>query len=246
MKQLSIITCKSAFLLSVVFSATLLFSGCTKEAPATTNTSSSDISNDDISQAVTNAVSASSSGLATQSETTAKIAAASTLSCGETVDSSVSGVSPSGAILTYSYDLNFSRTCVCNGGVPTQYNTSITGSSSYSVILMSSTDSTNAQFSVSGVQSAAANYVLNGTYVRTGTIQSLIANQHTFNGTLTFTSTNITIAKTTMQISSGTATVQFNGTSLSGDAVTQTATITFLGNNQATLVINGKSSTINW
>jgi len=253
MKKLSVITlkfCKANFLFSLAFAGALLFAGCSKETPApanSTTTASDVISNNDVTQAVTNAVSASSSGLATQTETTAQITAESSLACGQTIDSSISGVSPSGAIFAYNYDLNFSRTCICTGGVPTQYNTTITGSSSYSVILMSSNDSTNAHFSVSGIQSAATNYVLNGTYVRTGTIQSLISNQHTFNGTITFTSTNITVSKSTKQIISGTAAIQFNGTTLSGNTTSQTATITFLGNNQASLIVgNGSPTTINW
>lgn len=232
----------------LTLSAALIFTACNKQATSATSTANknSDISTSDVTEAMTQAVSGSTSGMATQSQQAASLAASVSLPCGGTKDSTISGSSPAGSLFTWSYDLNYSRTNICSGGSPSQCNTTITGSSSYSVLVMSSNDSTNAQITVGGLQSSATNYVLNETYTRTGTIQSLIGNQHSFASTLTITSTNINISKSTNQVVSGSATVQFTGTA-SGSTVSHTANITFLGNNQASLVLdNGNSSTISW
>jgi len=244
-------TINAGFLFSLALSATLLLAGCSKDAPATstnnTTSASERISDQDVSQSISNAVSGSGSGLATQVEATTKLTAMSLLGCGQTIDSTISASSPTGALFGYSYDLNYSRTCICSGGSPSQYDVTITGSSSYSFLVMSSSDSTNAQFTVAGIAVSAANYVLNGAYTRTGTIQSSITTQHTFNGTITFTGSNITVSKSTQQIISGSATVLFSGSTLSGGTTTQNATITFLGNNEATVVVgNGTPTTISW
>ena len=245
MKKLTI----AASFLTLAAAGTITFTACNKQAASTANnitTTSNDITTSDVTQAVTQAVSGSTSGMATQSQHAASLAASVSLPCGGTKDTTISGVSPAGSLFTWSYDLNYSRSCICSGGSPSQYNTTITGSSSYSVLVMSSNDSTSAQISVGGLQSSATNYVLNETYTRTGTIQSLIGNQHSFTSTLTMTSSNINISKSTNQVVSGSASVLFTGKG-SGNTVSHTATITFLGNNQATLVLdNGSSSNISW
>lgn len=242
---------KSNTLLTLAFAVGFLFAGCNKERTSSNssinNSSINAISNADMTQAVTNAVSGSANGIVTQSENTAMLVATAILGCGQSSDTTISGTSQAGALITYSYNLVYNRTSVCTGGVVSCYNTTITGGSSYSFMLMSSADSTSAQISVSGVQSSSSSYLLNETYVRKGTQQSFITNQHAFASTLTFTSNNIIIDKTTKKITSGTATVKFNGTDLTGKAVSSTATVTFLGNNQATLVLNnGNPTTINW
>jgi hypothetical protein len=233
----------------LAFSVALVFTGCSKQSATTTptiSTASSTISNDDVTQAVTNAVSGSTSGIASQSETTAILTASTGLGCGQTKDTAISGDNPNGDLFTWNYNLNFSRTSICTNGVVTQYNTSISGTNSYSLILMSSNDTTNAQISVSGIESGATAYVLNETYVLKGAQQSFISNQN-FNSTLTFTSENVNIDKTTKKIISGSANIDFSGTNFSGKAFSRTASITFLGNNKATLVLdNGNSSTITW
>ena len=242
------ITIAGSFL-TVVAAGTLMFTACTKQATSTNSgvsTTANEISTSDVTEAVTQAVSGTTSGLVTQSQQATALSASASLPCGGSKDSTISGTSPAGSLFTWSYDLNYSRTSICSGGSPAQYNTTITGSSSYSALVMSSSDSTNAQIAVSGIQSSASNYVLNETYTRTGTIQSLIGSQHSFTSTLTITSSNINISKSSNQVISGTASVQFTGKG-SGNSVSHTATITFLGNNQATLVLdNGSSRNISW
>ncbi len=233
---------------ALVLATAFLFAACHKQSSTTTTTTpaSEAITNADVTQVVTQAVSGSTSGMVTQCQQTAQMAFNLPLSCGDTVFDVISDTSSLGALFSFMYNLHYSRTCICTGGVPSQYNIAIAGSSSYSMMQMSSNDNTISQMSMSGIDASAANYVLNGSYARTGTIKSLIVAEHSFSSTLTLTYTNLTIAKSTNRIASGTAAVQFTGTSKAG-TVSHTATITFLGNNQATLVMdNGNRSTIVW
>ena len=237
---------KPGFHFGVSAIACLLFMGCSKQAANSSQSAPVTVTNNDMIQAVSNAVSGSSSGLATQSETTTQFASGASPNCGENIDTSVSASSPAGAIIAYSYNLSFNRSCICTAGVPTQYNTNISGSSSYSTILMSSNDSTQAKITVSGIQSTSSVYVLNETYIRKGVLRSSISNV-SFNGSLNFTSADITVNKSSNKIVSGSADVSFSGTDFSGAAFSRTATITFLGNNQATLVLDGgDTNTIQW
>lgn len=234
---------------ALVLATAVLFAACHKQTTTqanTTPTTSEAITNADVTQAVTQAVSGSTSGMVTQCQQTALMASTLPMGCGDTVVDVISDTSSLGAIFSFMYNLHYIRICICSGGAPSQYNTTISGSSSYSMVQMSSNDNTNAQIFVSGIQSSAANYVLNETYTRTGTTKSLIIAEHSFSSSLTMTSTNLTISKSANQILSGSAAVQFTGTSKAG-TVTHTATITFLGNNQATLRMdNGDASTISW
>ena len=65
------------------------------------------------------------------------------------------------------------------------------------------------------------------------------------NNLSTYSLNNIAVSKTTYNIVSGTASVVFNGVSSTGNQYTYDGTITFNGNNTATLVINGNTYTIN-
>ena len=222
----------------------LIFSSCNKDS---TTTPSTTLSDDEVATAVTESVSDSSGGMVTQTQASATMASTSDLSCGESSDTTINGQNISGAIVTYNYNLQFSRSLVCNNGIPSQFNFNFTGSSSYTAPLMSSNDNSNAQFVITGLQPTDANWVLNENYVRNGTQQSKVNLKRSFSSTITVTSSNVTVSKSTEKIISGTATVQFSGAISGGAGVTRGATVVFLGNGQASLTLdNGNAYTIIW
>jgi hypothetical protein len=112
---------------------------------------------------------------------------------------------------------------------------------------MSSDDSSSGGFVLTGLAPAAPAYVLNTTYTRDGSQVSKIARNYSFTSKLIIKSTNINVDKTSFKILSGTATVTVSGASSSGKSFNFNGTITFNGDNKATLVLNsGASYNIQW
>jgi hypothetical protein len=216
--------------------AALNISSCKKNNQKSNTTTSTTVTEADAAQFTIDAVSPSSGGMAGQLSNSTALYATTALSCGGQKDSTISIISQSGAVPSYSYTFNWVYMLNCNGNVPTNITFNFTGKGNYNGARMSATDTSNAQFVLTGSSSA---YLLTANYTRTGVVTSKIAKQYTFHTVLNIQSSNITINKTTHEIISGTATVTLVATSTSGKKFTFTGTITFLGNKQGSLVING-------
>jgi hypothetical protein len=214
-----------------------------KKSTATGDT----VSIDDAANAITEAVSPESSGMVAQTETAVVIVNTSTLPCGTESDTAFSGQNPSGTTVTYSYAYNSSRMLTCDNGVPQKFEFDFSGKTSYDAPRISSSDSARGQFSITGLQPSASQYVFDETYTRNGSESSKIGNKNSFTSTIAFQSSNITVDKTTQQILSGTATVTIIGATTNGKSFSYSGTITFLGNKQATLVLgSGNTYSISW
>jgi len=230
---------------AITCSAGILITACKKDD----NKNSDDISDDEVAEAVTQTVSASSGGIVVQTESTARMAGTGTASftCGQTKDTTIAGQSTSNAIVAYSFSLNFNRILTCANNVPSQFQFNFTGNCTYSAPRMSSNDNSTAQFTVTGLEPASTVWTVNSNYVRNGTQQSKVRYQRSFSSIITITSSGIVIDKATQKIVSGTATAQFEGTGSGGTKVSRSATIVFLGNGKATLTLkNGSSYDIQW
>lgn len=233
-------------LLSMFMAAvlTLGLSSCTKNNESQTD---STVTVDDAADAVTQAVSPESAGMVAQTTTAARMVTTSTLSCGLEKDSSISGQNAPGSTITYSYALNWNSNLSCNGNMPQQFQFNFSGKSSYDAPRMSSNDSSNAQFTATGLEPSATQYIFNQTYSRNGSQVSKVRNKRSFTSTINITSSNITVNKSTGEIISGAATVTVSGAGSGGDSFNYTGTLTFLGNKQATLVLgNGNTYSIQW
>lgn len=230
------------FALAVSISGILMIS-CKKNDTADDN----NISDDDVAEAVTQSVSASSGGLVQQTETSATLAAQKHLSCGETRDTTIIGANISGAAIVYSFTQQLSRTLTCTEGIPSTLMINYKGKFVYTTLRMSSNDSSYATSVITGLEPASANIVLNQNYVRKGSQQSLIRLRRSFTSTITITGTNITVSKATRKIISGTANFQFEGKTSGGRIITRGGTIVFEGNQTAKLKLNnGAEFPLSW
>ncbi len=230
---------KIRVLATIALSSGILFTSCKKD-----NKTNDEITDDEVAEAVTQSVSASSGGMVAQTETTAKMSANASFTCGQTKDTTISGQNLPGAAITYNYSLNFVRTLSC---APAKFQFNFTGNSTYNALRMSSNDNSTAQFTVTGLEANSNTWTVNSSYVRNGTQQSKIRAQRSFASVITITSSNIVVDKTTQKIVSGTATATFDGTGSGGYKVSRSATIVFLGNGKGTLTLkNGASYEIQW
>lgn len=97
---------------------------------------------------------------------------------------------------------------------------------------------------LSGISPLSDTITFNGTAIyRSAFTVTATSKTYTIATTMTFTS--LKAPKSTYQISSGTVTVALEATPKSGKKVNYTGTITFIGNQTATLTFNGKTYTIN-
>lgn len=226
----------------VILSTGLLFSSCKKDSA-----DDQSITDEDIAEAVSQSVTPSSAGLVAQADISADIAINKHLACGATKDSVITGQSSLGAAITYFYRHELTRTLSCNEGIPSVLSLSYKGKTTYTTLRMSSNDSAWATGTVTGLGPASTNLVLNQEYTRKGSQQSLVGRKRSFTSTITITSSDITVSKTTRRIISGTATIQFEGKTSGGITVSRGGTIIFEGNQKAILKLNsGGEYALNW
>ena len=224
-------------ILSAVFVLGLMAS-CNKDAsPATTTAASTTVTEADAAEVVTDAVTPQSEGMVAQVSDAQVMTASNAYACGEAFDSTITRASASGATISYSLSLAWGWKLSCAN--PANFTASFKGSSSYVAPKMSSSDSSSGSFTITGIEPASSDWVFNSSYTRNGSEQSNIGNKNTFTSTLTITSTNIQVSKTTQQIISGSGAVTISGASTSGKSFSFSGTITFNGSQTATLVITG-------
>jgi hypothetical protein len=227
-------------LLPVLTSVVLLMSSCKKE-----NTSSNVITEDEAAEVISLSVSGSTEGLATQ---TAEIAArADTYGsvCGYSKDSTIVSINTSGTY-TWNYTFNWQWSVLCTGGVPNSMNANYSMKGVYDAPRMSSSDSAIANLAVTNLITGSQ-YTFNGTYTRDGSQISKIRNRNSFTSKAILGLTNVKVNKTTGKIDAGTATVSIVGATTGGSSFSYAGTVTFMGNQSATITLNsGAVYNVSW
>lgn len=140
----------------------------------------------------------------------------------------------------YSYNYTFRFTY---GLLGSYYDISYTMKGTYDTPRMSSDDSAHASFQITNL--LADTLLVNGSYARIGSQASKLGDQKKFNSEIMATFTNIKVVKATKTVTGGTVTVTVNGRFSGGAAVSLSGILTYLGDHMATLVINGKTFSIN-
>ena len=228
----------------VVFAAGLLFTSCKKNSSADDDNT---ISDEEVAETVTQSFSAGSGGMIMETDAAATVAIQNKLTCGQTKDSTIAGASLPGSTIKWAFSYHLSRSLTCSDGIPTTLNLSSEGKTSYTTLRMSSLDSSYGKTVITGLEPGSANLVLNQQYLRKGSQQSLVREKRSFTSTITITGTNITISKATRKIISGTSAFEFEGKTSGGRIITRSGTITFNGEQKATLkLLNGASYAIQW
>ena len=243
-KQIKTIRFFSAMILAAGLS--LCATACKKDGTGSLSASAT-VTEADAAEMTTDAITPATGGMVTQLNSSVTIYKTVSLSCGVQKDSAIIKSSISGATPSYNYSLSWNYMLTCNGIIPVQLAFNFSGAANYGGLRMSSTDNSTGGFLMTGLQLSSAQYLFNATYKRTGTTISKIGNQNTFNSTITITGASIAIDKSSLEIVSGSASVNISATSSSGKSFTFNGSITFLGSKKANLVLNsGVSYVIQW
>lgn len=229
---------------SLIGALSIITPSCKKDSTSGTTTT---VSPDDAADAITEAIVPESAGMVAQTQTATVIIITGNYDCGIEKDTAFSGANVSGAAVTYNYAFRSTRLLSCNNGIPASFAYTASGSSSYDAPRVSSADSTSAQFSVTGLQPSASQYVFTQTYIRNGSENSKVRNKIGFTSNITIKTTNLTVDKNSGLILSGAASVSISGSATNGKSFSYSGTLTFSGNKQATLDLgNGNTYTISW
>ena len=226
--------------IALLFTSSLFFSGCKKND----NT----LSADDASDAVGYALSGSTDGLSSQVSAAAtysagqgvyKTSGTESLQCGVPFDTLVAYTYSSGTI-TADYSGQWHYLLTCTGAQSLAMSGTYSGN--FDATRIQSTNTGQRQWTLTGIDgSQSTDYMLNGTLTRTGTHTSKVRNRYTYTCDMTVTVTNLTVSKTSYQITGGTGTVTMTGTVSNGNAYTYNGAIVFHGGGSATLTINGNT-----
>ncbi len=151
-----------------------------------------------------------------------------------------------GNLVSASYTTNSTFVLHCNElDFPVAMDFAASTSGTYSTPRISSNDNGSSSWTVDNLLTGS-DYIVNGSYQRNGTQQSLVRNQYTFNSTLDFNLENLNIDKGNHLIDSGMATFTLTTEVSGGQSRTFEGTIVFLGNQAADVIINGTTYPIEW
>lgn len=218
--------------------ATLVFTACQKESLTV-------MSDDDVSQSMSDDFSESSGGTSTDITASARTAAIlnNSIFCGLTGDSTYVYTGPAGL---YNLTTTWTWVVTCTSGTPTSIDFTNSGSASYNGANLDFSNTFVGDAQVTDL-SNATEFTAVGTSVRTGT-GTISSKRRTkdFSYVTTFTYTDVKIKRTDYTISSGTGTAHCVGAVVDGDAFDRSATIVFNGDGTYTITLdNGKTFTFN-
>jgi len=166
------------------------------------------------------------------------------LECGTLYDDTFV-TSYDGVNVQSSYTVDWSYEMSCNNlNIPQSVVFAFATDGNYSSTRIISTDSSNGNLEISGLQPTATEMILNGNFYRDGMQILTVINERAVNSNLEIELANIVIDKETNSIVSGTGTVLLSGTTQNRNFTFQ-GSIVFNGNGSATIMLNGNTYEIN-
>jgi hypothetical protein len=204
-----------------------------------------EVTTDDAADVVSYALEKSSGGTADQLKDCSEEAdeQIALLNCGGTFDTVVSH--SYNGVITGSYTTQRHYVLSCNGGVPASLACTGSYSGNFDAPRMSSSNSGTISWALANLDASTTEYSFNGSLNRSGTHSSKVRNKYTFNTTLSISSSNVMVSKTTHKIVSGSGSVTLTCDVVGGDSFDFTGSIVYHADETATLTINGNTYTIN-
>lgn len=184
------------------------------------------------------------SGFATSAEQSAVYANESleaegkTNACGYSTTESLMITNPEGTLITYSYSYDYVAELICEDLAPLSLTVTFSYDGEFDAPRLTSEHNGDGALMVTAFDEAGDLYAINGSSTRTGGFASKGKNKNSGNSAIVLTVADVMVNKTSYEIESGSASATITG-EVAGNAFTFTASITFLGNGDATIKING-------
>jgi hypothetical protein len=146
-------------------------------------------------------------------------------------------------VIRYMYDVQYNANYVASNPPKVQF--TYTANGAFNSTFMSSDDTQNGNFTITGLDTASVHLVMNGTVTDGGNQHSDYYNNLDFISQFTFTPKNVEFDKQTFWITGGTGTIHINGFGPANIPFDFGGSITFTGLRIATLVLNGTTYQMN-
>lgn len=223
--------------LALVTFALSVFTSCKKDPEEI----KAAIAESQVAVLVENALQEGMAGLTEQIETAVAIAEANiSAQCGTTKDT-VINVENSTAIGSAEYETTYTWTLECEGDAePSNFDFVCHSEGNYNNNRMSSNDYGDANWVLTGLNENITEFTANGNYSRNGE-QTFKTEGVVTESNMDLVASNLTINKTSEEITGGSAEFTVTGTADTGESFNFEGQITFKGNGKATLEINGKT-----
>ena len=160
--------------------------------------------------------------------------------CGLSQNLDLSGSSPDGATVSYSYDFSYKFILSCNTeSKPAAVSVDLSYSGDFDAPKLAAEHSGIAELDVTGLEEATEDFLLNGLYKRSGSFENKEALK-SGSSVVEITLKDVTIDKVSHQIISGTGTYLVSGSVPEKGDFKYTGAIIFQGADAAELNVNGE------
>lgn len=231
------------FLLSFALLTSVSCTDNNEEDPS----ASTGIATEEAAEIVGTSLASSSAGLVGMTtetaNTSAEVVEANTANlCALEDDSTFSWSSQPTSLITFTADLSYRYVISCNGlNLPESIAFDLTYSSSFDGARMASSNTGGSTWTLTSLNALYTSFELNGTYSRTGTFESKVWRKSTTNATANFVLDGLILDLPTETITGGTATYSLAGTGPQGNPYSFEGTVNFIGQDKATVVVQGRS-----
>jgi hypothetical protein len=165
--------------------------------------------------------------------------------CGVSQNVDLSGSSPQGSIIIWSYDFSYKFRLNCTQDDPKSISVDLSYNGSYDGPRASFEHSGVSQVEVTGLADADADFILDGSYKRSGSFSLKEGDKKAGSSSVDYTLTTIHVDKDSHDIVSGTSKFVLKGTVTGKGDFTYEGNVTFQGNDKAELQIKGETYIVN-
>lgn len=201
------------------------------------------VSASDAADMVGASLSANSNGFASVSDdvtVNSQIYVDAHLGCGVTKTDTITKKSPANANVSFSYGLGYTYTLNCNSNsLPDNVTGKVNYSGNYSGPHITSANTGNLTFRLAGLSPTATNWVLNGTFFRSGSFTSKADTSNHGNSNLSVEVKDLLLTKPHRTVAGGTATFSLTGSVPKKGSFSYAGTLVFNTDGTAKLTVNG-------
>lgn len=168
-----------------------------------------------------------------------------TAACGALQNIDLSGSSPVGAAISWSYDFSYKFRLNCAEEAPKSISVDLSYTGSYDGPKAAFEHSGVSQVEVTGLAESDENFVLDGTYKRSGSFEMKEGDKKAGSSSVDMTITAVNVDKESHDIVTGTAKFVLKGTVTGKGSFNYEGNVTFQGSDKAELKIKSETYIVN-
>ena len=166
--------------------------------------------------------------------------------CGVSQNIDLSGSSPAGGVISWSYDFNYNFRLNCSAAdAPESITVSLSYNGDFDGPKLAVEHSGLSELQVTGLDVSVNDFLLNGFYKRSGSFEIKEGDKKTGDGNIEITIIDVTVSKETHKIVSGSGKFLLSGSVSDKGSFKYEGTVDFVGNESANLKIKSEVYAVN-